>query len=420
MKITMIALGSTGDVRPYMLLGRELRRRGHDITIASFASFQAMVEDAGLRFQPLAGDVVAIMANLMKPGAKGVSYLWQVEKSIRDIAPAVLEDLTRACADADALLCTYFGSLYYSIAEKYRIPCIQTHYYPMDPNDITPISSAPGQKWGKTWNKASYRLGYMLIGVLEKRYLTQWRRDNGMTLRKIQTKPNYRVGGHTVPVIYAMSPLVFPRPKAWDEHIHLTGFWYDETPCDWTPPQALADFMAAGEPPIYIGFGSMVSGNMNKTFTTVLRAVRAAKVRAVISMGWGGSIGVHSSKRVYIADYVPHDWLFPRVSAVVHHGGAGTTAAGLRAGKPTLVVPFGGDQPFWGNRVYALGCGPKPIARDRLTVQRLTQGLVHLTTNRKYQVAAQELAERMRLEGGVIRAADLVEQEIARWKQDVP
>lgn len=149
MKITMIALGSTGDVRPYMLLGRELRRRGHDITIASFASFQSMVEDAGLRFQPLAGDVVAIMANLMKPGAKGVSYLWQVEKSIRDIAPAVLEDLTRACADADAMLCTYFGSLYYSIAEKYRIPCIQTHYYPMDPTTSRPFPLPRGRSGGR-------------------------------------------------------------------------------------------------------------------------------------------------------------------------------------------------------------------------------------------------------------------------------
>ena len=416
MNVTMLCIGSTGDVRPYMLLGKELKKRGHTITVASFAPFEQMIREAGLEFFPVAGDVQELMANLMKPGAVGVRYLTQFEKTIRDIAPVLLGDLLRSCEGADAMMCTYFGSLFYSIAEKYNIPCIQTHYCPMDPNDMTPISSAPGLNWGKQWNKASYRLGYLLIGALEKRYLTQWREENGMEQRTIKTRPDYHVKGHIVPVIYAVSPLVMPRPANWDEHIHMSGFWYDEHPEPWTPPQDLVDFMAAGEKPIYIGFGSMVSGNMNKTMTTVLRAVRAANVRAVIGMGWGGGMQNHANSRVYISNYIPHDWLFPRVAAVVHHGGAGTTASGLRNGKPTLVIPFGGDQPFWGNRVHALGCGPKPIPRDRLTVNRLVRGLIDLTSHASYRVAAEELAERMRLEGGVGRAADLVEQEIAAWK----
>ena len=418
MKITMMTVGSTGDVRPYVLLGRELKSRGHDITIATFSGFEKMIADAGLNYFPLPGDVVKLMANVMKPGVNGMTFLHELENSLRDIAPVLLDAMVKACEGADAMMCTFFGSLFYSIAEKHDIPCIQTHYFPMDPNDMTPISSAPGQRLGKTWNRTTYKLGYLLIGLLEKRYLTQWRIDNGLDVRKLQTKPDYRVGDRTVPVVYAVSPMVLPRPKAWDEHIHMSGFWWDDTPATYEPPQDLQDFLNNGEQPIYIGFGSMVSGDMKKTFAKVLRAVRASRVRAVINLGWAAKeMQIKSNNRVYFADYVPHDWLFPRVKAVVHHGGAGTTAAGLRYGKPTLVIPFGGDQPFWGNRIHAIGCGPKPISRDRISVQRLTKGLIDLTTHASYRVAAEEMGVRLRMETGTKNAADIVEKEIAAWKE---
>jgi len=417
LKITMIALGSTGDVRPYILLGRELKSRGHQITIACFDSFRETLEKEGLGYAPITGNVVEMMANIMKPGTSGVKYLSQVEKTIREIAPVLLKDLMRACEDADALICTFFGSMYYSIAEKYQIPCIQTHYFPMDPNSSMPISSAPFQRLGKAWNKASYKIGYLLIGILEKWYLTDWRKENGMPLRKVHTHPDYVCGGHTVPVIYATSPQVMPRPAEWNDHIHMSGFWYDDMPIDYTPSPELEAFLAAGEKPVYIGFGSMVSGNMNKTMTKVLRAVKAAKVRAIIATGWADNSHMKGNDNVFFVEYLPHDWLFPRVSAVVHHGGAGTTAAGLRYGRPTLVIPFGGDQPFWGNQVHKLGCGPRPISRDALTVVRLTRALIDLTSRPRYRAAARALADSMRQECGVVRAADIVEMEIAAWNQ---
>ena len=419
MNITMIAIGSMGDVRPYVLLGRELHARGHEVTVASFAPFEAMITEAGLHFFKVSGDVVEMMSNLMKPGGNGVRILASFEKTIRSIAPVLLGDLMRSCEGADALICTFFGSMYYSIAEKYRIPCVQTHYFPMDNNSAMPISSAPFQHLGRVWNSATYKIGYLLIGTLEKRYLTDWRRENGMAPRRVHTRPDYVSDGHTVPVVYAVSPLVMPRPKQWNEHIHMSGFWYDDAPCCWQPPKELEDFLAEGETPIYVGFGSMVSGDMNRLFARVLRALRAARVRAIVSTGWGGeNLRLKSNSRIFFADYVPHDWLFPRVRAVVHHGGAGTTASGLRAGKPTLIVPFGGDQPFWGSRVHALGCGPRPIMRETLTVDRLTRGILDLVTRESYRVAAQELAERMRSEAGVRTAADIIEKEIAVWGQE--
>jgi len=416
MKITMLTLGSLGDVRPCVLLGKELKARGHEIRIAAFDSFEKLIREAGLDFYPLSGDVLKVMSNIMKPGVNGVHFLRQVEKSLKDVAPALLDDLLCSCQGAEAMICTFFGSMFYSIAEKYDIPCIQIQYSPVDPSEAMPISSAPGQHLGKAWNLTTYKLGYLLIGALEKRYLTQWRLDNGMSVRKPKTRPDYSVNGHTIPVIYAASPLVMPRGKQWDEHIHMSGFWWEDDPAPYTPPDDLVEFLSSGETPIYIGFGSMVSGNMSKTFALMLKAVRASRVRAVISLGWAAKqMNLKSNKRVYFTDYVPHDWLFPRVSAVVHHGGAGTTAAGLKAGKPTLVIPFGGDQPFWGTRGYAIGCGPKPIRRDGLTVQKLTKALIALTTRGSYRIAAEELGTRLRMEQGTQRAADLVEQEIASW-----
>lgn len=418
MKISMVTIGSTGDVRPYILLGKELQKRGHDITIAAFEEFENMTTENGLKFYPLSGNVIKYMANLMKPGVKGVAFLKSFEDAIRDVAPILLNDMMCSCEGADAMICTFMGSLFYSIAEKYNIPCIQTHFYPMDPNEVVQISAAPGQGLGKMWNRLTYTVGYLLISLLEKRYLTQWREENGMEPRKMYTKPDYHAGENTVPVIYAISPMVLPRPKAWDENIHMTGFWWDNEPVTWEAPEDLQAFLEQGEPPVYIGFGSMVSEDMNDIFDKVLEAVKEANVRAVICQGWGGKqAALQANPNIYFTEYVSHDWLFPKVKAVVHHGGAGTTAAGLRYGKPTLVVPFGGDQPFWGSRVYSMGCGPKPLSREKLTVQTLTQRLVELTAHESYRVAAEECGVRLSAENGTSNAADIVENEIRAWQK---
>lgn len=414
MKITMLTLGSTGDVRPYILLGRELQARGHAITLASFSRFAEMVRDSGLTFFPVSGDAEALMAAILSPDTSGITYLPHVQKSLKKVAPQLIQDLSDSCVGADAMICNFFGSVYYSIAEKHQIPCVQTHYFPMDPTHSFPISSIRLQHMGPWLNSASYRIGYLLIGVVEKRYLTSWRKKNAVSLRKLRASPDYRIGDHIIPVIYAISPLLLPRPREWNEHIRMSGFWMDEHPAPWQPPAELEAFLASGGKTVYIGFGSMTGGNMNRLMTIVLRAVHAAGLSAVISAGWGGK-KMKSTRRVYFADYVPHDWLFPRVCAVVHHGGAGTTAAGLRYGKPTLIIPFAGDQPLWGYRVYETGCGPKPVARESLTVQRLTRALTDLVSRPEYRIHAEAMAEGLSREHGVRTAADMIEEEISRW-----
>ena len=416
MRITMICIGSTGDVRPYIVLGRELKARGHEITICAFADFEPVILKEGFHFKPVNGDVKALMANLMN-GSTGVGFLKQVRDSLIDIIDPFLEDLEAGCDGAEAIIGTYLGQVFQSLAEVRRIPYIQTHYFPMDKNPETPITSAPGQHGGKAWNLASYELGYFIISVMEKYYLADWREKKGMSPRKLEGAPKYELNGHTIPVLYAISPLVMPRPATWGENIHMTGFWRDDRDVDFTPSPELAAFLEAGEKPIYIGFGSMVSGDMGETLEIVLDAIRDSGVRAILSRGWGGQ-DIPASDNVFVADFVPHDWLFQHVAGVVHHGGAGTTAAGILAGCPTLVVPFGGDQPFWASRVKELGIGPKAIPRDKLTVSRLSKALTDLTSTKKYRVAARELGERLRLEQGHIIAANIVEHELRKWLRE--
>ena len=411
----MLSVGSTGDVRPYVLLGQELQARGHQVTISAFPRFENMAADAGLAFYPIRGSAESMMASIMEPDTNAFTYLPRLWKGIRDAAPQMLKDMTDSCREADAMVCNFFGSVFYSIAEKYDIPCIQTQLFPMDPTGEVPISSVRNQHMGSLVNSTSYRLGYLVIGTIEKHILGPWRRENGMTERKPAARPVYRIGDHEIPVICAMSPSLFPRPADWDPKIRMSGFWFDEHPKDYTPSPDLAEFLENGSRPIYIGFGSMNTGDMNRLLSICLRSVHAAGLRAVFSTGWGDRTQLKSTNTVFFLGNVPHDWLFPRVSAVVHHGGAGTTAAGLRYSRPTLVIPFAGDQSFWANQVYRSGSGPKPIPRDSLTVRKMTAALQDLAENTAYRESASRVSKEMSGEHGVQTAADWIEKEVTRW-----
>lgn len=415
MRITMITVGSTGDVRPYIVLGRELRRRGHEVTIVAFSDFEESVRREGLGFRGLSGDVREFMASIMKPGVTGVAYLNQVRNSLKDVIAPFMRDLEAATEDSECIIGTFFGQVIRSLAEMRRLPFIQTQYYLMDRNANAPIASAPGQRIGKIWNFTSYNLGYLLISTMEKYYLDDWRKEHGLPPRKLEQTPDYEMNGHTIPVLYAVSPLVMPRPADWEANIHMTGFWLQDEPGEFTPDPELEAFLSDGEKPVYVGFGSMVSGDMDETLRIVLDALKDSGVRAVLSKGWGGEENLTLPDNVYQAGFVPHDWLFRRVKAVVHHGGAGTLAAGLTAGLPTLVIPFGGDQPFWGDRVRALGVGPRPIPRERLTVKKLSRALTELVTEKRYQVAARELGARMVNEDGAVNAANIIEHELRKY-----
>lgn len=418
MRIAMVAIGSTGDVRPYILLGKEFLRRGHQVRLIAFAPFEK-VRQEGLDFLPLPGNLHVYMQKLMRPGNSAITFLPELDKALSGVKDALMDTILMGCSDADAVLTTFSMAAVYSVAEKLGIPCIQTHYYPLDPNEEYPLPLFP-QLPGKKYAEMSYKLSYLFISAFERRLLTSWREKEGIEQPPLKPAPVMEIAGKRIPVLYAISPHLLQRPSDWDEHIYMTGFWQDTAAESYQPPEALQAFLSAGEAPVYIGFGSMVSGDMEKFFEKVSAAAEETKLRIILDGGWSAEeLPALSSPYIYLnREYINHDWLFPRVRAVVHHGGAGTTASGLRAGRPTLIIPFGGDQPFWGEQVYKQGLGPKPISRLMLTSSKLADALRDLCCNAEYAQNAALMGEKIRSENGVLVAADIAEREIAAWRAE--
>ncbi len=215
-----------------------------------------------------------------------------------------------------------------------------------------------------------------------------------------------------MPVLYSFSEHVVPRPDDWPETTVATGYWFLEQDETWQPPAALVQFLAAGPPPVYVGFGSMAGKDPARLTRIVLDALEQSGQRGLLATGWGGLAVEDLPENLFAIDSAPHDWLFPRVSAVVHHGGAGTTAAGLRAGKPTLISPFMGDQPFWGQRVCEQGVGPKPIPQKQLSADALATAIHQLTHDQDMRQRATALGQKLRAENGVARAVAWIEEHL--------
>lgn len=413
MRIQLIAIGSMGDVLPMLSLGKELSARGHAVSITAFSALRPMIEAAGLGYHELPGDAAVYIGNIIRPGANPLTYLTRLERSLRDVADPFFTGMLSAFQHADAVVATFFGATPYALSEAFQVPLFQTSYCLTDTTGeyCLPVLRQP--PLGPAFNRATYRLAYEMIGMLEKRYVKPWCMANGIPPRNMSKGPDYAVGGQTVPVLYAFSEHVVPRPREWPQNLHLTGFW--EEVSDFTPGDDLAAFLAAGETPVYFGFGSMTSGDMGEALRTVLAALKETKLRAIISAGWGGMANAALPENIYVVrDFIPHPWLFAQMRAVVHHGGAGTTAAGLMAGRPTLVVPFGSDQHFWGDRIHALGCGPKPLLRARMTAARLAASLQETIDNPVYLQNAKAVQEKLLQENGAKNAADIIEAHLAR------
>jgi UDP:flavonoid glycosyltransferase YjiC (YdhE family) len=204
-----------------------------------------------------------------------------------------------------------------------------------------------------------------------------------------------------------------PRPADWGDPVTVAGYWFLQAPSSFVPPPALARFLECGPTPVYVGFGSMALRDAERVTGVVLDALTLSGMRAVMALGWGGLSPRDLPDSVYALESVPHDWLFPRVAAVVHHGGAGTTAAGLRAGVPSVVVPFILDQFFWANRVARLGVGPPAVPYSRLSAQRLARAIAGAVGEPGIRERAAALGARIRAEDGVGKAVGTIERLIA-------
>lgn len=421
MNIAVLALGSEGDVRPYVAIGRELHRRGHIVRIVTHDCFEALVTGNGLVHAPVSLNPREMILSSAGRGVAGggVNRLRSFHRFIRMLRPVMFTtalECSRGADGADLVVYSLLGSFVaQDIAELRGVRTAGVFLQPYHPTGAFPFFLLPSRRHlGHRLNRLTWVLAESVLWAAvrgaEQRFRTE-----GLGLPRLPRGINRSrsIRRRRRPVIHAFSPTVVPKPPDWDNDLHVTGYCFLESPA-WEPPRELLEFLDRGPPPVYVGFGSMSSDDPAATTKLILEALQRAGRRGILLTGWGGMREQDTGDDILMLDWAPHDWLFPRVAAVVHHGGAGTTAAGLQAGVPSILAPGFGDQFFWAECVKRLGAGPEPIARRRLSVGGLAEAVSRTVSDRGMVSRAADIGARIRGEDGVTAAADILERTFGR------
>ncbi|WP_330310400.1 MULTISPECIES: glycosyltransferase [unclassified Streptomyces] len=395
--------GSRGDVAPYTGLGHGLARAGHEVTLVTHGCFEPLVAGSGVGFHALPVDPRAELESArgqaLHRSTTGAGKLIRVVEMARALVGQMTEDLIEAAETSDVLLLSSsLGPLGHAVAEGLSLPSMGVYLQPLAPTRefAPPVTGV--RSWGPAVNRAA---GYGVNMAVERVFA-----DTVGTLRARLGLP--RIGpGDTRrarerqgwPVHHGFSPLVVRRPRDWRPGLDVTGYWWPYDAAHAQLPSPLRDFLDAGPPPVFVGLGSATVPDPERLSNEVVRGLRAAGLRGVIQRGWGELRA--SGDDMFTVGEVPHSVLFPRMAAVVHHAGAGTTAAGLRAGVPAVPVPIQFDEGFWANRLVSVGVSPGVVPLRGLRAARLASALVRATGEPSYRRRAEELAGRIRAEDGV-------------------
>ncbi len=415
MKLTLIAIGSRGDVQPIVALGRGLLDAGYTVRMVTLESFGPMVRGQGLEFFPVEGDAQALTNEMMLAGMKGNGLnLLSMYRGIMRTFGAITKSYQEAFAadvlrDSDAILSQLPGGFYgYDLAEYLHVPYIALSVIPQEVTGAYPLPLLPMQfSLGRWYNHLTYALGQQLAWHPFRKPINQFRQELGLPRASFWWGNMRRMAREHVPVIQGFSKHVVPTQPEWGEQVHTTGYWTLNEP-DWQPSDALLKFLETGDPPVFIGFGSMPVANPQATTALILEALKQSGKRGIVHTGWAILGATALPDTVFSLDYAPYAWLFPRMSAVIHHGGSGTTGLALRSGVPSTVIPFTADQPFWGARTHALGVGAAPIPFSRMTAKNLAQAIQIMAQSADMQRQAVRLRDAMATENGVQQAVKII------------
>lgn len=447
LNIVIMVIGSRGDIQPFLKVGKVLQNQyGHRVRIATHPAFRDFVQnDAGLEFFSVGGNPSELMAFMVKnPGL--IPNMQTIKDGEigrrRDQMAEMFDGFWRACTNstddekdklnlrlmgerapfiADAIIANPPSMAHVHIAERLGIPLHMMFTFPYSPTqqfphplaNINPNKSNVEESYV---NFMSYPMVEMMtfqgLGDLINAFRVK---RLGLELVSSLWAPGalYRM---KVPYTYMWSPSLVPKPKDWGPEIDIGGFVFLDLASDFKPPKDLSDFLAAGEPPVYIGFGSIVVDDPEKFTQMIFKAVKIAGVRALVNKGWGGigGEGKDTPEGIFMLDNTPHDWLFPKVKAVVHHGGAGTTAIGLKCGKPTMIVPFFGDQPFWGAMVAEAKAGAHEcIPYKKLNAERLAEGI-------KQCLSAESQQNVQKIADSIVNEGDGAENAVKSFHRSLP
>jgi sterol 3beta-glucosyltransferase len=412
-RVLIVAPGSRGDVAPLTGLGLALEAAGHAVTIAGYAMFADLVTGCGLGFRSLPGDPALLEAAAWGRRGSGLvgsaRLIRLVAGHFRELHAGMLE---AARQDADVLLLagiSYAGG--YQIGLALKLPSMGLAFAPVYPTRDFPPSTMTARNLGRIGNLAAGKALVALGAPALAGPVQELRRELGLPKVNAREAVMGLMDAAGWLAFHGFSPCVVPRPADWRPGLEVTGYWWPPSPAGWTPPAELVDFLAAGPPPVFAGLGSMAPAGASRLSEVIAEAARQAEIRVVIQAGRAGLARPDgpSGQALLIGD-TPHEWLFPHLAAAIHHAGAGTTAAGIRAGIPAIAVPMIGDQPFWAARIHALGIGPAPIPLGRLTVPALARAIRDATGRSAYRDNAQQLAGRIATEDGTRPVVEALSQ----------
>lgn len=413
-----------GDTQPFVALAARLKSLGHAVTLAARPDFASLAASYGIEFAPLGNPYKSVMRNQQVAAAVGSGSLRKIIKQgfDQDQRRAFFEgldtDTMNAVKGAEAIIYKSSWIPFYAYAEKLGVPCVSAMLMPLTRTSAFPSFLLGGGKdRGVIMNSLLWRVTQQFVWQVARKYDSMVRRE----LLDLQPLPFFgpakRHEIEEIPLLYAYSPAVLPRPVDWPERIHVTGYWFADLPNGWEPSPELSAFLNDGPPPVYVGFGSMTGGDPEGTLKIILKALELSRQRGVLLSGWAGlGEGYKLPEYAYAVQSVPHSWLFPRVAAVIHHGGAGTTGAGLRAGVPSILTPFVADQPSWAMRVTELGAGPRPIPFKELTAERLADAIQQATSDGTMRERARSIGEQVRAEDGAGAAIEVILNHVGRGR----
>jgi sterol 3beta-glucosyltransferase len=413
MNITILTIGTRGDVQPFVALGTRLTGAGHEVALATGRGFEAFVTEHGLHHASLDVDLLERLQSSEGRAAISGRNLFSTVKQVASMYRKVLDQEWAASQRAGALVYHPKALGGYHIAEALGIPGFLAHPVPM----LSPTRAFPNPvllpfgDLGGFFNALSYGAFLRLITAPYHRTINRWRKQTlGLPPRRFLAS-ELELHGRPIRRLVCCSPRVLPPPGDWDRSTSVTGYWFLDRQKDWQPPAHLSSFLEAGEQPVYVGFGSL-AGRKPERVAAALMALEKSGQRGVLATE-RGSLPPGVPESVCAIESAPHEWLFPRMTAVVHHGGAGTTAEGLRAGKPTIICPTSlNDQAFWGRRVVELGVGPKHIPQKKLAADDLARAVRTVTSDDGMRRRAEKLGEKIRAERGVARAVEIIEEQL--------
>jgi UDP:flavonoid glycosyltransferase YjiC (YdhE family) len=408
MRVTMLTLGSRGDVQPLIAFALGLERSGHRTRIATYPRLGPLVTDQGVDFAELAegalsqGTQTEEGRRWIEKGHRRLPTWVGFIRDARSVADRRLADAVAACEDADVIVANNLAQvLGWQVSAHLGVPLVRVLFH------------APGYWMTRGSSSSAGRAVRQLAWLAARPWLNSVRRRAVGWPKVGLREPFTELDRQKLPVLYPASPAVYPMPPGADGAAAVTGYWFLDASLDPEPPSGLVEFLDAGPPPVYVGFGSQIDTDPRETTDVMVQALRRAGHRGILLRPPEAIGSASLGDDIFAISAVSHAWLFRRCSAVVHHSAAGTTAAGLRAGVPTVPVPDNTDQFSWARRIHELGVASAPIRRRKLSPAQLGEAIRLVTTDEAIRARSAALGETIRAEDGVGRAVAHFERSVA-------